>query len=76
VLQAQPGENIEVDDIDEEEGEQMFVWGTNISIASVTKRVRDFYTVFRGDRQLQTEEAKYVALIRQVFSCARNVALL
>lgn len=54
-----------MDGIDEEEGEDMYVWGTNLTIASVTKRVRDFYTTFRGSGLAQTEEAKYEALIRQ-----------
>lgn len=56
-------------DVEHEEGEDMYLWGTNLTIASITKRVREFYTGFRSSGQAETEPAKYEALIRQV-SCS------
>lgn len=63
-----------MDDVDNEEGEDMYLWGTNLTIASITKRVRNFYTSFRSSDQAQAEPAKYEALIQQVLCCPPHAA--
>lgn len=48
------------------DGEAIYVWGTNLTIASVTERIRRFYTSFKTPQQHADDDAKYIGLIRQV----------
>lgn len=50
----------------DDDGQDTFVWGTNLAIASVTRRIRDFFTSYYGDMDPAGGEAKYQALLRQV----------
>lgn len=47
------------------DGEAIYVWGTNLTIASVTERIRRFYTSFKTPQQRDDDDAKYIGLIRQ-----------
>lgn len=49
------------------DGDLIYVWGTNLTIASVTERIRRFYTTFKApDQRGADDDAKYIGLIRQV----------
>lgn len=48
------------------DGDVIYVWGTNLTIASVTERIRRFYTTFKTPNQREDDDAKYIGLIRQV----------
>jgi hypothetical protein len=52
------------------DGDVIYVWGTNLTIASVTKGIRRFYTTFRTPDQREDDDPKYLGLIRQVRGCA------
>ena len=55
-----------------DDGQDTFVWGTNLAIASVTRRIRNFYTTYQAqDAEDAGGEAKYQALIRQVCLASR-----
>lgn len=56
------------------DGDVIYVWGTNLTIASVTKGIRRFYTTFRTPDQREDDDPKYLGLIRQVRGlCCRVV---
>ena len=48
------------------DGDVIYVWGTNLTIASVTKGIRRFYTTFRTPDQRADDDPKYLGLIRRV----------
>ena len=50
----------------EGDGEDIYVWGTNLTIASVTQRIRRFFMNFKAGGQAEDDDAKYIGLIRQV----------
>jgi hypothetical protein len=54
------------------DGDVIYVWGTNLTIASVTERIRRFYTTFRTPDQRDDDVPKYVGLIRQVSEYAAS----
>ena len=49
-----------------EEGENLYVWGTNLTINGITKRVRAFYKGFKADDA--DGMPKYEEMLREV-SC-------
>ena len=42
------------------------MWGTNLTISSVTQRIRRFFMNFKAGGQAEDDDAKYIGLIRQV----------
>lgn len=51
----------------DDDGQDTFVWGTNLAIASITRRIRNFYTSYYAEgEEAGGGEAKYQALLRQV----------
>ena len=60
------GDSANMSDADDD-GQDTFVWGTNLAIASVTRRIRNFYTSYYAEgEEAGGGEAKYQALLRQV----------
>lgn len=55
------------------DGDVIYVWGTNLTIASVTKGIRRFYTTFKTPDQREDDDPKYLGLIRQVRLCCSMV---
>ena len=47
-----------------EEGPEIFVWGTNLTISSICSRVRRFLQHFKP--AADDAEAKYISLLRDV----------